>query len=149
MGQIRRDLGAGMDPHLLPLEVIILSLAVLTGHCWVTRLFEGAASCEDRAGYPGLRQGCDQKAVPTFTTVHSFYENKSLPSSSLPLPTSRTLPPLTVFSHRPHCPLPRPLSQFQYLPDALPQHDHPPKLSLINISYRLFYHHNLTTPLRD
>lgn len=49
MGQVCRGPGARVDPHLLPLEVIILSLAELAGHDWVTRLLEGAASCEDRS----------------------------------------------------------------------------------------------------
>lgn len=49
VGQVRRGPGARVDPHLFPLEVIVLSLAVLTGHDWVTRLLEGAASCEGRA----------------------------------------------------------------------------------------------------
>lgn len=48
VGQVRRSPGARVDVHLFPLEVIILGLAVLTGHCWVSRLLEGAASCEGR-----------------------------------------------------------------------------------------------------
>jgi sorbitol-specific phosphotransferase system component IIC len=57
MGQVFRGPGAGVDPHLLPLEVVILSLAELAGHDRVTRLLEGAASCEDRAWLVKLRQG--------------------------------------------------------------------------------------------
>lgn len=49
VGQVCGGPGARVDPHLLPLEVIILSLAVLAGHNWVTRLLEGAASCEGKA----------------------------------------------------------------------------------------------------
>lgn len=41
--------GARVDPHLLPLEVVVLGLAILAGHRWVTRLLEGAAGCEGRA----------------------------------------------------------------------------------------------------
>lgn len=49
MGQVCRGPGARVDPHLLPLEVIILSLAVLAGHNWVTHLLKSAASCKGKA----------------------------------------------------------------------------------------------------
>jgi hypothetical protein len=49
MRQIRRGPGTRVDPHLLPLEVIVLGLIVLAGYRWVTDLLECAASCEDRA----------------------------------------------------------------------------------------------------
>lgn len=47
--QVCRSPGPRGHLHLVPLEVIVLGLAVLAGHCWVTRLFEGAAGCEGRA----------------------------------------------------------------------------------------------------
>lgn len=56
MGQVCRGPGARVDPHLLPLEVIILSLAVLAGHDRVTHLLEGAASWEGKAWLVRLRQ---------------------------------------------------------------------------------------------
>lgn len=67
MRQVRRSPGAGVDPHLLPLEVVILGLAVLTGHCWVTRLLEGAAGCEGRAYLAQARAGLLARRAPGAT----------------------------------------------------------------------------------
>lgn len=46
MGQVCRSPAPRVDPHLLPLEVVILGLAVFTRYHWVTRLLKGAASCK-------------------------------------------------------------------------------------------------------
>lgn len=64
MGQIRWRPGARVDVHLLPLEVVVLGLAVLTGHCWVTHFLEGAASCEGRAWLVLAREGPLARKAP-------------------------------------------------------------------------------------
>lgn len=99
MGQVRRGPGARLNPHLLPLEVVILGLAVLAGHCGIARLFKGAASCEGRAesaqAEAGLlsRRGPFLLPRPSLTarspllkpsiTAHSISQN---PPSTLVLP---------------------------------------------------------------
>lgn len=64
VGQVRRCPGARVDSHLLPLEVIVLGLAILAGHCWVTCLLERAASCESRAWLAQAKAGLLARRAP-------------------------------------------------------------------------------------
>ena len=131
VGQVRRRPGAGVDPHLLPLEVVVLGLAVLAGHRWVTRLLEGAASCEGRtclaqAGAevlaqrsPGLPSRCPHGPLllrPTLLPSVSSSPPPTAPSNKMlpPPPSSPTKalfplsPPHAKTSHIAH-----PLQWFQ------------------------------------
>lgn len=114
VGQVRRRPGAGVDPHLLPLEVVVLGLTVLAGHRWVTRLLKGAASCEGRACLaqagvevlarraPGLPSRCPHGpllARPTLLPSASSSPPRTAPSNKMlpppPSPPSKALFPLS------------------------------------------------------
>lgn len=92
VGQVRRCPGARVDPHLLPLEVVVLGLVVLTGHCGVTCLLEGAAGCEGGAWLARPGQGCRPGGLLGFLQV---------PHTALSHPGPPTPAP------SPHCALPR------------------------------------------
>lgn len=103
VGQVRRSPGTRVDPYLLPLEVIVLGLAELTGHCWVTRLLEGAAGCEGRAWLMQARAGLLARRAPGTSfqvPLHCALLPRptkpcSLSSGPPPMaPSSKTLPPL-------------------------------------------------------
>lgn len=106
MGQVRRSPGTRVDPHLLPLEVIVLGLAELAWHCWVTRLLEGASSCEGRAWLTQARAGLPARRVPGTSFLVPLH------CALLPRPTHpcslSSGPPPTASSNKTLPPLPYP-----------------------------------------
>ena len=81
---------------MLPLEVVVLGLAVLTGHCRVTRLLEGAAGCEGRTWLGQPRGGQLAKRAPGAT----------LQVPPLSPPTQAHPPPFPLLEPSSHGPLP-------------------------------------------
>lgn len=135
--QVCRSPGTRVDLHLVPLEVVVLGLAVFTGHCWVARLFEGAAGCEGRASLalarapllarkaPGAPLQVPLAALPT--------QAHPPPLPLLGLPSLLPPPTLSLFSlpppntgTSPHCPLPGPHT-------VQPPTKDPPQGKLVNI----------------
>lgn len=95
MGQVCRSPGTRVDPYLLPLEVIVLGLAVLAWHCWVTRLLEGAAGCEGRAWLTQARAGLLARRAPAASLLVPLH-CPLLPKLTHPphiAPSNKTLPP--------------------------------------------------------
>lgn len=102
VGQVCRRPGTRVDPYLLPLEVIVLGLAELAWHCWVTRLLEGAAGCEGRAWLTQARAGLLARRAPgTSFQVPSHCALLPRPPTPCSLsagpppmaPANKTLPP--------------------------------------------------------
>lgn len=96
MGQVCRRPGSRVDPHLLPLEVVILGLAVFARHCWVTCLLEGAAGCESRTWLAQARAGLLARRAP----------GAALQVPPLSHPSAQAHPPpLPLLRPSPHCSL--------------------------------------------